>query len=58
MSFFVFYAIFSNTMLSFIKIHTFFPAYELKLTKVKDKNQWVEIDATVVHANKSGKFIF
>ena len=45
-------------MLSFIKIHTFFPAYELKLTKVKDKNQWVEIDATVVHANKSGKFIF
>ncbi|KAK3720953.1 hypothetical protein RRG08_047519 [Elysia crispata] len=29
-------------------------AYELKLTNVKYKNKWVEIDATVIHANKSG----
>ncbi|KAK3720942.1 hypothetical protein RRG08_047508 [Elysia crispata] len=31
--------------------------YELKLTKKTDKNQWVEIDATVIHANKTGSHV-
>ncbi|GFR57362.1 hypothetical protein ElyMa_003454500, partial [Elysia marginata] len=28
-------------------------AYELKLNKVTDQNQWVEIDATVLSKNKT-----
>ncbi|RUS83263.1 hypothetical protein EGW08_008986 [Elysia chlorotica] len=29
--------------------------YQLKLNTAKDQNQWVEIDATVMHMNKTGR---
>ncbi|GFS17483.1 complement component 3-2 [Elysia marginata] len=47
----VFCADFSNTNRGECRCYS---AYELKLNKVTDQNQWVEIDATVLSKNKTG----